>query len=148
MILRRFSAITQLQTVGARSVFPCIDEPSYKATFSLSIDHPKGTKATSNMLELETPQQKFFESPIAIAREDFILTKFEPTPRMSTYLLALFVTDFDYETAVTRNGTLLRVWTSPKRQALRAKSLVKAARTLELLNSIFEPLYPLKKMSM
>lgn len=39
---------TQFQPTHARKVFPCFDEPSYKAEFEISIRHPKEYNAIGN----------------------------------------------------------------------------------------------------
>uniref|UniRef100_A0A914YRK2 Aminopeptidase N-like N-terminal domain-containing protein n=1 Tax=Panagrolaimus superbus TaxID=310955 RepID=A0A914YRK2_9BILA len=42
---------TMFQTTGARSVFPCFDEPEYKAEFKIEIAKPKTWTALSNTME-------------------------------------------------------------------------------------------------
>ena len=38
----RYLAASQLQSIDARKVFPCFDEPDLKANFSVSIEHKEG----------------------------------------------------------------------------------------------------------
>lgn len=40
--------LTQMQPINARLVFPCFDEPTFKAKFQLSITRPDGLNAVSN----------------------------------------------------------------------------------------------------
>ena len=40
------------------------------------------------------------------------VVKFATTPRMSTYIIAFIVGDFDYVESVAENGVVVRVYTS------------------------------------
>ena len=42
---------TQGEPMGMRQVFPCFDEPVYKAVFNISVIHYSPLQATSNMME-------------------------------------------------------------------------------------------------
>lgn len=45
----RWLATTHFQSVYARRVFPCFDEPYFKSTFEISIAHRTNMTALSNM---------------------------------------------------------------------------------------------------
>ena len=47
-------AVTAFVPTGARRAFPCFDEPSFKAKFTLVINHPVTHVARSNMPPIET----------------------------------------------------------------------------------------------
>lgn len=75
---------TNLQPTFASLVFPCFDHPSFKSVFKLSLIHPKGSKAYSNMpIKKQSPNGK-----------DKILTEFEVTPKISTTNVAFAIGDF------------------------------------------------------
>ena len=42
-------AVTQMEATSARYVFPCFDEPKYKANFSIKVGQEKGRQVMSNM---------------------------------------------------------------------------------------------------
>src|SRR5262249_46162612 len=46
-------AFTQLEAIGARSVFPCFDEPAFKIPYDVTLFVPQGMAAISNTHEIE-----------------------------------------------------------------------------------------------
>ncbi|KAI4475291.1 hypothetical protein M0802_015215 [Mischocyttarus mexicanus] len=96
---------TYLRMNHAQEVFPCLVDPQYKATFKLSIKHPKNMIARSN-----TPIESCTEIP---NEPNMIWNHFAETPEMSTYQLAMVVSDFDsIVPSLQINGTKLeiRIW--------------------------------------
>uniref|UniRef100_A0A672YRJ4 Aminopeptidase n=1 Tax=Sphaeramia orbicularis TaxID=375764 RepID=A0A672YRJ4_9TELE len=85
--VKKIVATSQMQATFARKTFPCFDEPAMKAVFNVTIIHDRGTIALSNGKEMGTADSLI--DGIAIR-----ITTFEPTERMSTYLLAFIVCDF------------------------------------------------------
>uniref|UniRef100_A0A9L0JT02 Aminopeptidase n=1 Tax=Equus asinus TaxID=9793 RepID=A0A9L0JT02_EQUAS len=47
--VRKVLATTQMQAPDARKAFPCFDEPSMKASFNITLIHPRDLTALSNM---------------------------------------------------------------------------------------------------
>ena len=45
----RYLATTKFQPTDARAAFPCLDEPSFKSTFSTTLVHRPDYTALSNM---------------------------------------------------------------------------------------------------
>ncbi|XP_036354881.1 puromycin-sensitive aminopeptidase-like protein, partial [Octopus sinensis] len=72
-------------TTNARMALPCFDEPEFKAVFTLSIITRK------NQTDICKTETWLNEN-----NDDFVMTSFEPTPPMSTYLLAIVVGEYDY----------------------------------------------------
>ncbi|XP_017760428.1 PREDICTED: aminopeptidase N [Eufriesea mexicana] len=80
-----FVAMT-LRLANAHNVFPCMDEPPYKAPFKFSVLRPKNMTALSN-----TP----LESSTEADEPNLIWDHFVETPKMLTYQLALIVSDLE-----------------------------------------------------
>ena len=66
---------SQGETAHIRNMFPCFDQPSLKATFSLTVTTPGHWEAVSN-------------NPVEskVAKGDLVEWKFTTTPRITTYL--------------------------------------------------------------
>jgi tricorn protease interacting factor F2/3 len=79
----KYMLVTDFEPDGARSFFPCKDEPSYKASFRVEVRTSRDKKVISNMpveyIEYEKEHVKYC---------------FQPTPPMSTYLLFVGIGDF------------------------------------------------------
>lgn len=94
---------TQFEAVDARSVFPCFDEPAFRAVFEVAVRAPEGLQVVSNMPErVGSPQPE----------GSTVLHRFEPTPPMPSYLLAVTVGHFD-TVAGRAAGVPLRILTAP-----------------------------------
>ncbi|HEU4914495.1 MAG TPA: M1 family metallopeptidase [Candidatus Saccharimonadales bacterium] len=126
---------TQFESHHAREAFPCIDEPEAKATFELTLISPKGQPAISNMPAADQSE-----------KDSRLVTTFEPTPRMSTYLLAFVYGDMHFKETKTKNGVDVRVWAS-KAQAPESLDfgLEVAKRGIEFFEEYFGVPYPLDK---
>ncbi|XP_017058750.1 aminopeptidase N [Drosophila ficusphila] len=94
----RWMAVTQMQRINARLVFPCFDEPAMKAKFQLQIVRPNGYQAIGNTKLRETT---------AISQNRYV-DHFEETPVMSTYLLAFMVANYSARGNVSEFAVLTR----------------------------------------
>eukprot|EP01065_Artemidia_motanka_P038148 TRINITY_DN47000_c0_g1_i1.p1 TRINITY_DN47000_c0_g1~~TRINITY_DN47000_c0_g1_i1.p1 ORF type:complete len:884 (+),score=298.07 TRINITY_DN47000_c0_g1_i1:58-2709(+) len=134
----RFMATTQFEPCDARKSFPCWDEPARKAVFRVTMIVPPGLTAFSNM-----PEEKY-----TTLRNGGRRVTFQPTPIMSTYLVAYIVGEFDYIQDTTKDGLLVRLISVPGKTAKAQFSLKTAIRCLEIYNEFFGIKYPLAKMDM
>ncbi len=126
---------TQFEAPDARRVVPSFDEPSYKATFDLSVRVPAGQMAVSNMpVKSSTPQG-----------DGTSIVTFDTTPRMSTYLLFLGMGELERRTATVANtevGVVTGIGNSGKAQfALDASVAI-----LPWYNDYFGTAFPLPKL--
>ncbi len=126
---------TQFESTYAREVFPCIDEPEAKAVFDLTLETETGVTVLSNM-PIKTQAQ----------RDDNLITAFESTPRMSSYLLAWVVGELHRKTARTTHGVEVNAWATLAQPSSSLEfALDIATRTIDFLDDYFNVPYPLPK---
>lgn len=126
---------TQFESHHAREVFPCIDEPAAKATFDLTLTTEKSVAVLGNMPVIRQNEEN-----------NRLVTTFQTTPRMSTYLLAWVVGDLHKKTASTKRDVEVSVWATPAQTEESLDfALDTAVRSIEFFEEYFETEYPLPK---
>ncbi|KAI4600126.1 Aminopeptidase 2 mitochondrial [Pestalotiopsis sp. 9143b] len=136
-------ATSQMEANDCRRAFPCFDEPLHKANFTVTLIADKNLTCLSNM-DVASESQVFSEFTGAPKKA----VKFNPTPLMSTYLVAFIIGELNYiETKKFR--VPIRVYAPPSSDIEHGRfSLELAARTLEYYEKIFGADFPLPKMDM
>ncbi|XP_046898582.1 aminopeptidase N-like [Hypomesus transpacificus] len=106
--LKKIVATSQMQATYTRKTFPCFDEPAMKAIFNITLIHDHGTVALSNGRETDVANTTKDGKEVTV-------TTFEPTSRMSTYLLAFIVSDFAMIDGSTKDSPIVvRIWARRK----------------------------------
>lgn len=127
--------ITQFEAGYARQIAPLWDEPGLKAVFDLALVVPEGQDVVSNMPVAST-------MPVEAGLKKVV---FEPTPKMSTYLMFFGMGELDRVTTRVGDveiGTVSRRGTGEQgRYALDALSNI-----LPFYNDYFGTPYPLPKL--
>uniref|UniRef100_A0A1I7TNP3 Aminopeptidase n=1 Tax=Caenorhabditis tropicalis TaxID=1561998 RepID=A0A1I7TNP3_9PELO len=101
--IQHYMIATHMEPFSARKVFPGLDEPSYKATFTITLQFPTAHVALSNMQEgLEETFEDWWSE-----------ITFPTTPKMSSYLIAFAVGPYVNSKYVNKHGTLTRAWGWP-----------------------------------
>uniref|UniRef100_A0A0N5AXX1 Peptidase_M1 domain-containing protein n=1 Tax=Syphacia muris TaxID=451379 RepID=A0A0N5AXX1_9BILA len=139
---RPWTVASFFQFRKARSIFPCIDVPTFKASMNLCITHPKNSNARSNTrIDVETE------------RDDAIITCFERTPKMSTYLYA-FATYDRLQSQIVEADAKSRL---PELELLYSKQMnpdkpswmrSEAAQALKYMEEYTNYTYPLNKLTL
>lgn len=82
------------------SGFPCFDEPALKATFALKMVHDQHYDVFSNADQ---------QTKAIYNRDGLMITAFDSSVKMSTYLVAFIVCDFKILSDRTKDGIHVRV---------------------------------------
>ena len=128
--------VTQFEPADARRAYPSFDQPDMKATFELTAVVPKGDMAISNgKIVSDAP------GPGA----DQHTVKFAATPKMSSYLLALAVGEFECE-AGEADGIPIRVCGTPEQKGRGHFALQAAESSLNYYDHYFGIKYPYGKL--
>jgi len=126
---------TELEPGDARRVFPCWDEPVFRAIFQLSVKASKENTVVSNM-------PVFVEMSFG-ADEKIVI--FEKTPPMASYLVLLTCGKFEWlEDEVA--GIKLRIMTTTGKKEFGRYALEVTKKLLEYYNDYFAVPYPLPKL--
>ncbi|HJT81209.1 MAG TPA: M1 family metallopeptidase [Chthoniobacterales bacterium] len=125
---------TQFEPTDARRLFPCWDEPIFRARFQLTVVIPRDWVAVSNM-----PVEA--ESEGNLGKE----IRFAMSPPMSSYLNVLAAGELEFiETQV--EGVQLRVVTTKGKGEFGRYALESSAKILQYYNEYFGVPYPLPKL--
>ena len=127
-------ATTQMEPTDARRAFPCFDEPNLKSTFDITLISEEKFTHLSNMdIKSETVENSKK------------ITKFNTTPKMSTYLVAFIVAELKY--VENKDFRIpVRVYATPGNEKDGQFAADLTAKTLAFFEKSFGIEYPLPKM--
>ena len=127
--------VTQMEPSDARRMFPCWDEPAFRAVFQLTAVVPAKHSAVSNM-----PTER--ETALANGRKEIV---FGVSPAMSSYLVAFASAEMEsIEDEVA--GVKLRIFATPGKRAQMRVAMDATKQVLPFYNEYFGLKYPLPKL--
>ncbi len=131
-----FGTITSaFEPSTARTLFPCFDEPQFRARFTLHVRAPAAFTVVSNM-------------PLRARRDDLdglTMNDFEPTPPMAAYVLTVDAGRFTHVDG-TAAGVPVRVFVRPGQEDRARAIAADVERILPYEATLFGRAFPLPKL--
>jgi puromycin-sensitive aminopeptidase len=131
-------ATTQLQATHARRAFPCWDEPDFKATYKPTLVVDERLTAISNA-SIES------EKKLPNGKKEVV---FKETIKMSTYLVAFIVGEFESTQPVMADGKPIRIYAPPGKGHLSKFSEGIAHHSLTYFAKYYGVPYPGDKLDL
>jgi puromycin-sensitive aminopeptidase len=128
-------AATQFEAADARRVFPCLDEPGFKAPWRLAVEAPKGLAVLSNAPPVS-------EEDLDTRRR----VRFGETPPLPTYLVALVVGRIEALPPISVRGVPVRTFAQPAKLPLTGFGQSVAVEVLPRLEDYFGVPYAFGKL--
>ena len=132
-------ASTQFESTDARRAFPCWDEPASKAVFQVTLVVDQSLTAISNARVLR-------ETPLSGTGKKEVV--FADTIKMSTYLVAFIVGEFEGADPVMVGNAPLRVWAVPGKGHLAKLAQEIGAFSLAFFSRYYDIAYPGDKLDL
>jgi len=130
-------AASQFEATDARRAFPSFDEPDYKATFDFTAVADNGQVAISN--------QKIVSDTAGPGDKHTV--RFATTARMSSYLGALIIGNFEYIEGEA-DGIPIRIYSTPGKKEMGKFALEVAREVLKNYDNYFGIKYPYGKLDL
>jgi len=128
-------AVTQFEAADARRVFPCFDEPGFKAPWALTLEAPAGLALLSNGAPERASEQGGRQR-----------VTFRETPPLPTYLVAFVCGGLEAKETGAVRGVPVRTWAVPEKLALTAFAQEVAVEVLPRLEDYFGLPYAFGKL--
>jgi puromycin-sensitive aminopeptidase len=132
-------ASTQFESTDARRAFPCWDEPAHKAVFQTTLVIPDQLTAISNTAIVR-------ETPLPGAGTKEVV--FADTIKMSTYLVAFIVGEFEGTDPIYVGQAPLRVWAVPGKRHLGKFGQEAGVASLQFFSNYYNYPYPGDKLDL
>ena len=133
----RTMAATQFEATDARRAFPCWDEPSFKAAFSVTLAIDPALTVVSNTRILSETREG-----------DRKVVRFADSIVMSTYLVAFVVGELEHTEPTPVGATPVSIWCVPGKRRLAAFGQEIAVASLKYFEDYYGLPYPGDKLDL
>jgi puromycin-sensitive aminopeptidase len=130
---------TQFESTDARRAFPCWDEPAFKAVFQVTLVVDDGLTAISNARIIR-------ETVLTGTGKKEVV--FAESMKMSTYLVAFIVGEFEGTAPVSVGNAPLRVWAVPGKRHLAKFAQEVGSFSLGYFSRYYDIAYPGDKLDL
>ncbi|KAI6189440.1 Thyrotropin-releasing hormone-degrading ectoenzyme [Aphelenchoides bicaudatus] len=127
---------TVFEPAMARRMFPCFDDPFFKAWYHLKVISPKGAAVFHTTLEWD--RQYYSET------KDIVT--FKKTPPVSSYLFSVSVGDFGFSRATTTRNIPIRSITFSEQANYTKETAQISANCVDAFESLVGYNFPLEKL--
>ena len=141
---------TYTEPIYTRYIFPCFDEPSFKAVFNLSLVIPNDMVGLSNTKIIDNVLYKS-ERGADDGMSKHKLITFDSTPKMSSYLLGFCIGNFEYVEHFYLDDEFslpIRIYTLPDQSNNVDLALKLAITAFKKCNDVFKIKYPIDKLDL
>jgi aminopeptidase N len=121
---------------GAKSVYPCVDDPHFKAVFNLTVVAPKNMVTIANTME----------DTITDIGNGYQAILFKMTKPMSTYLLAFAIGDLVSKSTTTKDGILVRIFAWAGTEMYLDEAVNTSKTCVEVMTGFTGIKFPLEKL--
>nr|CAH8827154.1 unnamed protein product [Trichobilharzia regenti] len=133
---RSYIVTTGTEPTHSRRLFPCWDEPTFKAQFQVNIIRHKDYNSLSNM-----PLNK-----TETLYGDWCLDSYEPSENISAHLLTIVISQLSPKQITDSKGRNFTFWGSQEALQFANNVLNISARLIEFFENYFSVPYPVKKL--
>ncbi len=137
--LEKTLASTQFESTDARRAFPCWDEPAFKAVYQVTLVIDSGLTAISNSRVVR-------ENVLPESGKKEVV--FADTMKMSTYLAAFIVGEFEATGPAMVHTAPLRVWAVPGKVHLAGFAREIGRFSLSFFSDYYDIAYPGDKLDL
>jgi puromycin-sensitive aminopeptidase len=132
-------ASTQFESTDARRAFPCWDEPAFKAVYQVTLIVDEKLTAISNARVV---------SETSLPESGKKKVVFADTIKMSSYLVAFIVGEFEATEPVMVGAAPLRVWAVPGKKPLARFAIDIGKYSLDYFSRYYDIPYPGDKLDL
>jgi aminopeptidase 2 len=153
-------ALTHFAPIAVRKAFPCWDEPAFKSTYSVALVSRSGMVNLSNMPAV---QERSWTGSIKLGgeilgqglseglSEEWVVTQFQKTPLISSYLVAWATGEFshlesEYRSPLTGRTVPLRVYATRDNINQARLALGVKSDAMRIYEGLFQIPYSLPKL--